>query len=134
MDSYTIGHHMVHMLGYRIVWATKYRRDLITEGIVDVRLRELVHQKATERGWDARSVEIAVDHVNVLIYAGPMDSPNYIAAQLKGITSNVLRNEFPALRSRVPTLWTRSYLIASVGADVQDSVITDYLAAQRTRP
>ena len=36
--------------------------------------------------------------------------------KIKGFTSHELRNEFPWLKQRLPTLWTRSKFIASVGA------------------
>jgi putative transposase len=44
----------------------------------------------------------------------------------------VLREEFPALRSRLPTLWSRSYFIASVGA-VSEATIRRYIEAQKGR-
>ena len=34
---------------------------------------------------------------------------------LKGRSSRVLRDEFPWLRSRLPTLWTNSYFVSTVG-------------------
>ncbi len=34
---------------------------------------------------------------------------------MKGRSSHVLRAAFPILRSRLPTLWTNSYFVATVG-------------------
>lgn len=133
MDRYAHSSHAVYLLGYHLVWATKYRRDLITEGTVDVRLKEIMYLKAAEHGWEIRALETMPDHVHVFVYAHPTDAPNYIAAQFKGVTSNLLRKEFIALRSRVPTLWTRSYFVASVGEVSADSIAV-YIESQRTRP
>lgn len=47
----------------------------------------------------------------------PKASASYVANQFKGFTSRVLREEFPHLKSRMPTLWPSSCFIASVGAD-----------------
>ena len=34
---------------------------------------------------------------------------------LKGYTSRILREEFPYLRTKIPTLWTNSYFVSTVG-------------------
>jgi putative transposase len=44
-----------------------------------------------------------------------------------------LRAEFGHLRSRLPTLWSRSYFVASVGR-VSEAMIRRYIAEQTTRP
>jgi putative transposase len=53
-----------------------------------------------------------------------------IVNRLKGYTSRVLRAEFPSLRSRLPTLWTRSYFVGSVG-HVSAATVERYIAEQR---
>jgi putative transposase len=45
----------------------------------------------------------------------------------------VLRGEFPHLRSRLPTLWSKSYFVASVGR-VSAATIRRYVEEQTTRP
>jgi putative transposase len=49
---------------------------------------------------------------------------------IKGYTSNVLRKEFPELKSRLPTLWTQSKFISSVGS-VTLEVVKQYIEEQR---
>jgi putative transposase len=70
------------------------------------------------------------DHVHLFIKADPTMSPHFIVQQLKGYTSRTLRQEFPALRSRLPTLWTRSYYVESVG-HISESVIKKYIKEQK---
>ncbi|MFC5003894.1 transposase [Dactylosporangium cerinum] len=50
------------------------------------------------------------------VKAQSVDSPAHVANQVKGYTARVLRVEFASLRSRLPTLWSRSYFAATVGA------------------
>lgn len=50
--------------------------------------------------------------------------------QLKGYTSRVLRQEFPELRRKLPTLWTRSYYIESVG-NISEEIIKKYIENQK---
>ena len=45
-----------------------------------------------------------------------------MADQFKGYTSRVLREEFPHLRSRIPTLWSSSFFVASMGVVSADTV------------
>jgi putative transposase len=71
--------------------------------------------------------------VHLFVKAHPKDSPSFIANQLKGFTSRRLREEFPHLRSRLPTLWSRSYLVASVGA-VSAATVQRYIDTQYERP
>jgi len=47
-------------------------------------------------------------------------------------TSHVLREEFPQLRTRLPTLWSRSYFVASVGY-VTDTAVKRYIETQWER-
>ncbi|GAA4231002.1 putative transposase [Streptosporangium album] len=102
-------------LGYHVVWCPKYRRRVL-DGRVKIRLQELIHAKADEHGWEIITLEVMPDHVHLSVKPHPKDSPSYVANQFKGHTSHVLREEFAHLRSRLPTLWSRSYFVASVGA------------------
>lgn len=125
----------VYLCGYHFVWTTKYRRQILflEDMAIDARLKELIKEKADERGWRIEALETMPDHVHVFLYATQNDSPRYIANQLKGYTSRVLRSEFPVCRSRVPSLWTRSYFVATVGQISADTV-KSYVESQRDKP
>jgi putative transposase len=122
----------VHDLGYHVVWCPKYRRSVLT-GPVNGRCRELLAEKCAEHGWAIVALEVMPGHVHLFVKARPVDSPSHIANQLKGFTSRVLRQEFPHLRSRLPTLWSRSYFVASVGA-VSAATVQRYIDTQYERP
>jgi putative transposase len=122
----------VYDLGLHIVWCPKYRRGVLG-GRVAERLRELIEQKATWNGWRIVACEIMPDHVHLFVKTGPKDSPSHVANQFKGYTSRVLREEFPHLRSRLPTLWSKSYLAATAGA-VSAATVQRYIDTQYERP
>ena len=63
--------------------------------------------------------------------ATPIGPSVQVANQFKGLT--VLREEFPHLKSRLPTLWSRSYFVATVGA-VSASTVRRYIDTQYERP
>ncbi len=122
----------VHSLGYHIVWCPKYRKRVLV-GSVAARLVVLLNEKAAENGWTCEAMEVMPDHVHVFVRARPKDSPSFIANQFKGMTSRVLRSEFPHLRSRIPTMWSKSYFVASVGR-VSEDTIRRYIHEQTTKP
>ena len=122
----------VYDLGLHVVWCPKYRRRVLG-GRVAARLRELIEAKATERGWEIIAVEVMPDHVHLFVKHEPKASASYVANQFKGYTSRVLREEFPHLRSRMPTLWSSSLFVASVGAVSADTV-PRYIDTQWERP
>jgi putative transposase len=114
------------------VWCAKYRRPLL-EGRVAARLRELVGEKAAAHGWRVVACEVMPDQVRLFVEAGPADSPANLANQFKGHTSRVPREECPRLRSRLPRLWSKSYVAATVGA-VSAAAVQRHAGTRCERP
>lgn len=119
----------VSSLRYHLVWCPKYRRPVLTPP-VDGRLKDLLAAVAAEHDMTIHAVEVVPDQVRLLVEADPTLCVAEIVNRFKGRTSHVLRKEFPSLRSRLPTLWSRSYFAASVGA-VSEATIRSYVAAQK---
>ncbi len=122
----------VYDLGLHVVWCPKYRRRVLG-GQVAVRLRELIEAKATEKDWEVIALEVMPDYVHLFVKHGPKASASYVANQFKGFTSRVLREEFPHLRSQMPTLWSSSFFVATVGA-VSANTVEQYINTQWERP
>ncbi len=122
----------VYDLGLHVVFCPKYRRAVLA-GAVAGRCRELISEKCAEHGWRIVACEIMPDHVHLFVKTGPKDSPAHVANQLKGYTSRMLRKEFPHLRSRLPTLWSKSYFAATVGT-VSAATVQRYIDTQYERP
>lgn len=97
---------------------------------VETRLKELIAETAEEYGITVHTMEVMPDHVHLFVEADPTLSVAEIVNRFKGRSSRVLRQEFAALRSRLPTLWSRSYYAGSVGA-VSESVVRRYIEAQK---
>lgn len=128
-NRWTASRTTVYNLGYHVIFCPKYRRKVLTGQIVQ-RLHELFEAKADELGIDIRDITIMPDHVHLFIKAVPTLAPHFIIGQLKGYSSKILREEFPALKSRLPSLWTRSYYIESVG-HISESTIRKYIEDQK---
>lgn len=119
----------VFSLKYHIVWCPKYRRSVLVPPI-DARLKDVLAEVATAHGMTIHALEVMPDHVHVFVEAGPTMHPTEIVNRFKGTSSRVLRQEFPSLRSRLPTLWSRSYFAATVGA-VSEATIRRYIDGQK---
>lgn len=119
-------------LEYHFEWCPKYRREALG-GPVKRRCEEPIRAKAAEYRWTVADLEIIPGCVDLFVKAHPSASAARVAKQFKGFTSRALRGEFPHLRSRLPTLWSRSYFAATVGT-VSAAAVQQYLDTQYGRP
>ncbi|WP_420908531.1 IS200/IS605 family transposase [Brevibacillus laterosporus] len=124
-------HNIVFDCKYHVVFCPKYRKKVLIEP-VDVRLKELFLEKAQELRAEVVEIKLMPDHVHLLITCDPQFGIHRIVKHLKGYTSRVLRMEFRHLKSRLPSLWTNSYFVATVGT-VQLDVIKKYIESQKER-
>lgn len=116
-------------LKYHLVWCPKYRRKVLVPPY-DARLKEIIAEVAAEAEMTVHAVEVMPDHVHLFVEADPTLAVAEIVNRFKGRSSRLMRQEFPALRSRLPTLWSRSYYAGSVG-HVSATVVEAYIAAQK---
>lgn len=99
---------------YHVVWCPKYRRPVLVSG-VDARLKEIIREVSRERRAEVIELEIMPDHVHLLVDVDPQFGIHRLVKLIKGRSSRLLRQEYPRLRSRLPTLWTNSYFVSTVG-------------------
>ena len=116
---------------YHVVWCPKYRRKVIG-GRMEVRLKEIIVEVIEERGAWLVELETLPDHVHLLVEVDPQFGVHRLVKAIKGRSSRVLREEFPWLRSKLPSLWTNSYFVATVGG-APLSVIKRYVEMQKAR-
>jgi len=121
----------VYHIRYHFVWCPKYRRPILVDDIVSC-LEKLIHEKVKELGGSVIALEIQPDHVHLFVEMPPKLSPAQIAYRIKGYTSHVLRRRFPKLKSRLPSLWSRSYYVGTLG-EVSEEVVKRYIEAQKGR-
>jgi len=127
--EYHTTNHLVYSCQYHVIFCPKYRRPVLKDEIAE-RLKELILEKQEEYGYKVLDMEVMPDHVHLLLDVNPKIGVFRIVNKIKGYTSNVLRKEFPELKKRLPTLWTHSKFISSVGA-VTLEVVKRYIEEQR---
>ena len=106
--------HVTFDCKFHVVWCPKYRRKVLVTG-VDDRLKAILAEVCRERDAIIFEQEVMPDHVHLLVDCDPQFGIHRLVKLQKGRSSRVLRDEFPWLRSRLPTLWTNSYFVSTVG-------------------
>ena len=122
-------HNVVYSCKYHVIWCPKYRRPVLVEGI-DERLKAIIRDVAAETRSEASELEVMPDHVHLLVEVDPQFGIHRFIKLAKGRSSRFLRQEFPWLRSRLPTLWTNSYTVLTVGG-APWAVIKRYMENQK---
>ena len=119
--SYKNDDNLVYSCQYHVVFCSKYRRAVLNDKI-RIRLKELITEKQQEYKYTILEMEVLPDHVHLLLDVNPKDGIFRTVNLIKGYTSNILRKEFPTLKSKLPTLWTGSKFISSAGAVTLEAV------------
>ena len=123
--------NIVFQCAFHGVWCPKYRRRVIG-GRMEARLKQIIREVVDEKGAWLVELETMPDHVHLLVEVDPQYGVHKLVKAIKGGTSRVLREEFPWLTTRIPTLWTNAYFVATVGG-APLSVIKRYVEQQKTR-
>ena len=131
MKSFKSLNHCKFSCKYHVIWCPKYRRKVLI-GKIAVRLKELLTIKAKELNVEILESELMPDHVHLLLDTLPTEAIGTIIGRLKGYTSKNLRAEFPELKRRLPTLWTNSYFVSTVGG-VTLNVLKQYIENQKNK-
>ncbi len=131
MNEFIHKNGIVYKNQFHIIFSPKYRKPVLT-GEVEKRLKEILYEEAKQMNVDIKTLEIMPDHVHMFIEFDPRLMLHKVVKQFKGKSSHILREEFPFLKSSMPSLWTRSYFSCSVGHISVDS-ITKYIESQKRR-
>ena len=127
--KYKSNNNVIYSCKYHVVFCPKYRRPVLVDG-VDDRLKKLIKETCNQLNVEIIEMEIMPDHVHLLLEVDPQYGIHKAVKRIKGYSSRVLRQEFSWLKSRIPTLWTNSYFVSTVGG-APLSVIKQYIEDQK---
>lgn len=126
--NYKTSANVVYSCKFHVVWCPKYRRKILVDDVSE-RLRELIQRICADIHAEIIEMEIMPDHVHLLVEVDPQYGIHKLVKTIKGKTSFLLREEFPPLKSKIPTLWTNSYFVSTVGGASID-VVKQYIENQ----
>jgi len=129
LEGYKSNNNVVYSSKYHVVWCPKYRRKVL-EGQIAKRCEQILRQTAKKYRAEVIALEIMPDRVHLLVEIDPQFGIHRLVKNLKGVSSHHLRKEFASLVSRLPTLWTNSYFVSTVGG-ARLTVIKQYVENQK---
>ena len=122
--EYRHNNHSVGSATVHLVWIPKRRKPVLI-GDIKLRLAQVLNEVASENKWIIKALEIAPEHVHLLVEFGPNTAINSVGKAFKGRSSRYLRKEFPELL-KLPTLWTHAYFYDTTGK-ISSAVIQQYI-------
>ena len=132
-QKYKANNNVTYSCKYHMVFCPKYRRKVLTDEIAE-RLKVIISEVAAETGSEILELEVLPDHVHILAEVDPSFGAMKFVRLCKGRSSRILRQEFPTLKTRLPTLWTNSTFLSTVGG-APLSVVKQYIESQmRSEP
>ena len=132
IKTYKTSNTTVHSCQYHVIFCTKYRRKVL-EGVILDRVKELILSKQNEYHYEILEMEALEDHIHLLIDANPFYGIYETINHIKGFTSRQLRLDFPELKKKLPTLWTRTKFISTCGS-VSLEIVKRYIEDQKKYP
>ncbi len=112
-DKYSYKKGIVYLNQYHVIFCPKYRRKVLV-GDIEEDLKEILYEVAKENDVEIKALEIMPDHVHMFISFDPRQHIHKLIQAFKGRSSRILREKYPSLKSRLPSLWTRSYWLFAV--------------------
>lgn len=127
--EYNFDKGLIFSCQYHVIFTTKYRRKVLV-GEIETQLKEIILKAQESLDFKVLELEVMPDHVHLLLDSNPKKGIYNQINRIKGLSSNILRNNFPSLKKRIPTLWTRSKFISTVGS-ISLEVVKKYIENQK---
>ena len=123
--------HAVYKTQYHVVWVTKYRKEILNEGVseyVKIKLKEVLKYYP-----DLEYIEIGMDkdHIHLHLVIPPKYSVSKMIEVLKSNTGRGMRGKFEFLKDvywGTDGVWSKGYFVSTVGVD--EAVIRRYVQMQ----
>ena len=89
---------------------------------VDERLKTIILETIEKWGQELIELEVMPDHVHLLVGCDPQFGIHRLVKYIKATSSRYLRQEYLQLKRKLPSLWTHSYFVATVGGVTLDTL------------
>ena len=118
--------HAIGLATVHLVWIPCRRKRVFAKNeALKLRCVEILQSVASDKKWFIKALEVASDHIHLLVEYDPNHSIAQVVKAFKGRTSRFLRLEFPELLA-LPSLWTHSYMFDTTGK-VSTQKVLEYI-------
>jgi putative transposase len=128
-EAYKSNRNVFNTCHYHVVWCPKYRRKVLVQAI-EARQKQIIGEVCQDHQAEIEELEVMPNHVHLLVSVDPQFGIHRLMKLTKGRSSRLLRQEFPVLKRKLPTLWTNSYFVTTTGG-ASPSVIQAYIEQQK---
>ena len=128
-NLYKLSSGCVYNIAYHIVWCPKYRKPILVDSVAED-IKNLLFQKAKEIDVVIEALEVMPDHIHLFVSCKPIMLIHHIVQQFKGYTSHEIRSKYMDIKRKLPTLWSRSYYVGTIGF-VSETTVRNYIAQQK---
>lgn len=125
--------HAVYDTSYHLVLGPKYRKKIFEGEDIRERAEQVIREISEEEGFENIEIEVAVEHVHILLSFPPRHSIGEVVHIIKSNSARGLFREFPSLRRRLWAggLWEDGYFVRTVGDRMTRDVIEQYIEHHR---
>ena len=132
-NTLSYGRGYVYSLQYHLVWCTKYRKQVLKNGI-DAECKKMLYELAEEYKFKILAMEVMPDHIHLLLDCKPQF---FISDMIKIMKGNLARQLFlshPELKQELwgGHLWNPSYCAVTVSDRSRDQVMA-YIEGQKEK-
>ena len=123
--------HSVYKTQYHIVFVTKYRRKILTKGVVQYLKAVFLEIQKFRPNVEIIEVGMDVDHVHLYLVIPPKYAVSHIVRDIKSNTSRRLKGKFEFLEKvywGTDSLWSKGFFVSTVGID--ENTIKNYVQWQ----
>ena len=127
------GRGYVYSLQYHLVWCTKHRKKVLTDGL-DTECKEMLQKLEEEYRFQILAMEVMPDHIHLLVDCKPQF---FISDMIKIMKGNLARQMFlvhPELKQQLwgGHLWNPSYCAVTVSDRSREQVLA-YMERQKEK-
>ena len=128
-NDLTHGRGYVYSLQYHLVWCTKYRRSVLTDGI-DEDCKNILLEIAKEYKFTILAMEVMPDHIHLLVSIPPKYSVSQFMGYLKGKSALMIFDKHANLKYKYGNrhFWAEGYYVSTVG--LNEATIRKYIQEQ----
>ena len=123
----------VYETHYHFVFVTKYRQDIFTTKEKQEAMKGIMQKVADEQDFVIENMEVADDHVHLMVTFKPKYAISDIVKKLKGTSARRWFISYPETKEKLwgGHLWTPSYYAGTLG-NVSKEILYQYINEQLT--
>ena len=132
-NTLSYGRGYVYSLQYHLVWCTKYRKQVLVNGL-DEECKKMLQELAEEYQFGILAMEVMPDHIHLLVDCKPQF---FISDMIKIMKGNLARQMFlshPELKQELwgGHLWNPSYCAVTVSDRSREQILA-YIEGQKEK-